>query len=99
MLLQAIPNIINAVMITSAFSSSNQALLAGTRVLYGLAIKRQAPSVLLRTNRWGTPYLCVSIFIAFSFLAFMSLSNGALTVFYCKLSCLSNSKHTDQMPT
>ncbi|KAK8853034.1 hypothetical protein IAR55_003735 [Kwoniella newhampshirensis] len=58
------------------------ALLAGTRVLYGIALKGQAPKVFLRTNRWGTPYVCVAIYIAFSFLAFMSLSNGGLTVFY-----------------
>jgi amino acid transporter len=31
--IKAIPSIVNAVVITSAFSSSNQALLAGTRVL------------------------------------------------------------------
>lgn len=78
----AIPSIVNAVVITSAFSSSNQALLAGTRVLYGLAIKRQAPSVFLRTTRWGVPYVAVGLFVLASFLAFMSLSSGALTVFY-----------------
>lgn len=38
----AVPSAINAVVITSAWSSSNQALLSGTRVLYGLALKRQA---------------------------------------------------------
>lgn len=80
--ISAIPSIVNAVVITSAFSSSNQALLAGTRVLYGLAIKGQAPKVFLRTTRWGAPYVCVLLQTAFMFLAFMSLSSGALTVFY-----------------
>jgi amino acid transporter len=80
--IKAIPSIVNAVVITSAFSSSNQALLAGTRVLYGLAVKRQAPAIFLKTNRWGVPYYCVGTFTAFMFLAFMSMSEGALTVFY-----------------
>ncbi|OCF45069.1 hypothetical protein I317_01120 [Kwoniella heveanensis CBS 569] len=80
--IKAIPSIVNGVVITSAFSSSNQALLAGTRVLYGLAIKNQAPRFFLKTNRYGTPYNCVAIFVLFSFLAFMSLSENALTVFY-----------------
>jgi amino acid transporter len=80
--IKAIPSIVNAVVITSAFSSSNQALLAGTRVLYALALKRQAPSVFLRTNRWGIPYVCVLLSTAFMFLSFMSLSESALTVFY-----------------
>ncbi|CAJ2510481.1 Uu.00g132900.m01.CDS01 [Anthostomella pinea] len=77
-----IPTIVNAVVITSAWSASNQSLLAGTRVLYGLALKGQAPKIFLRTTSWGTPYMCVLLFAAFMFLSFMSLSNEALTVFW-----------------
>ena len=80
--IKAIPSIVNAVVITSAWSSSNQALLAGTRVLYALAIKRQAPWFFLWTNRWGVPYMCVLTYFLFSFLSFMTLSSGAMTVFY-----------------
>ncbi|TXT06185.1 hypothetical protein VHUM_03658 [Vanrija humicola] len=80
--IKAIPSIVNAVVITSAWSAGNQALLAGSRVLYGLAVKRHAPSIFLRTTSWGVPYVAVSTFILFSFLAFMSLSSDALTVFY-----------------
>lgn len=78
----AIPSVVNAVVITSAWSASNQSLLAGTRVLYGLALKRQAPRIFLRTTSWGTPYVCVLFFTAFMFLSFMSLSSGAMTVFW-----------------
>ena len=78
----AVGSVINAIVITSAWSSSNQALLAGTRVLYGLALKRQAPRFFLRTTSWGIPIYCVLFFTAFMFLSFMSLSSGALTVFY-----------------
>jgi amino acid transporter len=78
----AIPSIVNAVVITSAWSASNQSLLAGTRVLYGLALKGQAPRVFLRTTSWGTPYVCVAFFGAFMLLSFLSLSEGALTVFW-----------------
>ncbi|KAK4687350.1 hypothetical protein P7C73_g2767, partial [Tremellales sp. Uapishka_1] len=80
--IKAIPSIVNAIVITSAWSSSNQSLLSGTRALYGLALRGQAPKLFLRTTKWGTPYMCVAIQTAFMFLAFMSLSNGALTVFY-----------------
>lgn len=78
----AIPSVVNAVVITSAWSASNQSLLAGTRVLYGLAVKRQAPQIFLRTTSWGVPYMCVLLYTAFMFLSFMSLSNGAMTVFW-----------------
>ncbi|CAD0081643.1 unnamed protein product, partial [Aureobasidium vineae] len=80
--IKAIPSIVNAVVITSAWSSSNQALLAGTRVLYSLALKKQAPAIFLRTTAWGVPYMCVLLQTLFMFLAFMSLSSGALTVFW-----------------
>jgi len=80
--IKAIPSVVNAVVITSAWSSSNQALLAGTRVLYGLAIKGQAPAIFLRTTPWGVPYVCVCFNTFFMFLAFMSLSNSAMTVFW-----------------
>ncbi|KAI1780330.1 proline-specific permease [Hypoxylon cercidicola] len=78
----AIPSVVNAVVITSAWSASNQALLAGTRVLFGLALKGQAPRVFLRTTSWGTPYACVLLYTACMFLSFMSLGPGALTVFW-----------------
>ncbi|EST07115.1 Amino acid permease/ SLC12A domain protein [Kalmanozyma brasiliensis GHG001] len=78
----AVGSVINAIVITSAWSSSNQALLSGTRVLYALALKRQAPRFFLRTTSWGIPIYCVLFFTAFMFLSFMTLSSGALTVFY-----------------
>jgi amino acid transporter len=80
--IKAIPSVVNAVVITSAWSSSNQALLSGTRVLYGLAIKRQAPKIFLRTTSWGVPYVCVLFNTCFMFLAFMALSSNAMTVFW-----------------
>ncbi|KAK8087206.1 hypothetical protein PG994_002180 [Apiospora phragmitis] len=80
--IRAIPFVVNAVVITSAWSASNQSLLSGTRVLYGLALKNQAPKVFLRTTSWGTPYVCVGLFSFFMLLSFMSLSNGALAVFW-----------------
>lgn len=78
----AIPSIVNAVVITSAWSSSNQSLLAGSRALYGLALKGQAPRVFLRTTSWGTPYMCILLFGGFMLLSFLSLSKSALTVFW-----------------
>ncbi|KAF4628218.1 hypothetical protein G7Y89_g9930 [Cudoniella acicularis] len=80
--INAVPSIINAIVLTSAWSASNQSLLAGTRILYGLALKKQAPQVFLRTTKYGIPYVCVILQTLVATLAYMSLSNGALTVFY-----------------
>ena len=80
--IKIVPSIINAVVLTSAWSSSNQALLAGTRILFGLALKKQAPSIFLRTTPWGIPYMCVYLQTAVACLAYMTVSSGALKVFY-----------------
>jgi amino acid transporter len=57
--IRAISSIINAVVLTSAWSASNQSILGGTRTLYGLALKGHAPRFFLWTTRWGVPYMCV----------------------------------------
>ncbi|OJJ37881.1 hypothetical protein ASPWEDRAFT_39605 [Aspergillus wentii DTO 134E9] len=80
--IKVVPSIINAVVLTSAFSAGNQSILAGTRTLYGLAIRGQAPKIFLRTTAGGVPYMCVALQICFSGLAYLSVSNTALTVFY-----------------
>ncbi|KAE8154671.1 amino acid permease/ SLC12A domain-containing protein [Aspergillus avenaceus] len=79
--IKAVPSLINAVCLTAAWSASNQSILAGTRTLYGLALKGHAPKIFLRTTKWGVPYMCAALQIAFSFLAYMCVSNSAYTVF------------------
>jgi amino acid permease len=70
--IKVVPSIINAVVLTSAWSASNQAILAGTRILFGLAINKQAPAIFLRTTRWGIPYMCVLVQTAVTSLALVS---------------------------
>lgn len=80
--IKAIPSIVNAVCLTSAWSASNQGILTGTRTLYGLAVRGHAPSIFLRTSGWGVPYMCVLLQVFFSLLAYMCVSKSALTVFF-----------------
>jgi amino acid transporter len=87
--IKAVPSIINAVVLTSAWSASNQSILTGTRILYGLALKNQAPKIFLRTTKYGIPYMAVLLQTLFMAFAYMSCSNGALTVFYWFLDLTS----------
>ncbi|OJJ45139.1 hypothetical protein ASPZODRAFT_18048 [Penicilliopsis zonata CBS 506.65] len=80
--IKVVPSIINAVVLSSAFSSSNQSILAGTRTLYGLALKGHAPRVFLQTTRQGVPWVCALLQIAVCGLAYLTCSNSALNVFY-----------------
>lgn len=83
-----LPSIINAALLTSAWSAACADLFASSRALYGLASRGQAPKILLKTRKDGLPWVCVSVGAAFSLLSFMSASKGkAGTVFgYCKFA-------------
>ncbi|KAJ5107864.1 amino acid permease [Penicillium angulare] len=76
-----VPHIINAIVLTSAWSSGNSTLLSGSRILYGLAREGLAPQFLARTSRWGVPYMGVLAIGVWMALAYMSLSATASTVF------------------
>ncbi|KAI5288444.1 hypothetical protein KEM54_005202 [Ascosphaera aggregata] len=80
--IKALPSIVNAVVLTSAWSSSNQAILSGTRTLYGLALRDHAPKIFLKTTSWGIPWMCVLLQSLISLLGYMCVSHGALTVFF-----------------
>ncbi|KAJ5232541.1 hypothetical protein N7468_005497 [Penicillium chermesinum] len=79
--IKAVPSIINAVIITSAWSSGNSNLLGGTRTLVGLAVNGRAPQIFTRRNRFSSPWIAVSLYGLFMCLAYMSLSSSASTVF------------------
>ncbi|GAA5902685.1 uncharacterized protein JCM6883_007207 [Sporobolomyces salmoneus] len=80
--IKVLPSIINAALLTSAWSAASSDLYTSSRALYGLAINGQAPAFLKKTNRWGLPVYCVAVGVAFSLLSFMSAgSKSAGTVF------------------
>ncbi|WWC92104.1 uncharacterized protein L201_007058 [Kwoniella dendrophila CBS 6074] len=78
---KVLPSIINAVVITSAWSSGNHGMLVGSRSLYALALDNKAPKIFKRVSRYGIPYVAVLFQGSFQLLAFMSLNSGAATVF------------------
>ncbi|KAH0600972.1 hypothetical protein MHUMG1_01973 [Metarhizium humberi] len=79
--IKAVPSIINAVVVTSAWSAANSAMLVGTRTLYGLALEGHAPSFFKRTNRFGTPWLSVAAVGSLMVLGYLTLSSAASVVF------------------
>ncbi|KAL7925851.1 amino acid permease/ SLC12A domain-containing protein [Trichoderma austrokoningii] len=74
-------HIINAVILTSAWSAGNSFLYSASRVLYSMAIGGQAPKVFALTNRLGVPYVAVLFTWVFTLLAFLNVSNSGATVF------------------
>ncbi|KAH6961749.1 amino acid permease/ SLC12A domain-containing protein [Ilyonectria sp. MPI-CAGE-AT-0026] len=79
--IKVIPHVINAIVITSAWSCGNMGMMSYVRYLFGLAKTGHAPKVFLRLNRFGIPWVSVSLFTAFMALGYLTSSNGAATVF------------------
>ncbi|KAH1985696.1 hypothetical protein KXW60_003215 [Aspergillus fumigatus] len=79
--IQAVPSIINAAVLTSAWSAGNSNMLGGSRILFGLAMHGHAPKLFTRVNRFGAPYVAVTLIGVFMGLGYMTLSDSASTVF------------------
>ncbi|KAK6453722.1 uncharacterized protein RJT20DRAFT_100808 [Scheffersomyces xylosifermentans] len=79
--IKVLPHIINAIVLTSAFSAANLSLVQGSRYLFALAAKKHAPAVFLKTNKRGLPYWGLIFSAAFIPLSYMSCSSSSSTVF------------------
>ncbi|KAJ9645445.1 hypothetical protein H2204_001024 [Knufia peltigerae] len=77
----ALPSIINAVILSSAWSAGNSFFYASTRVLYSTALDHRAPAF-LRFERFGVPYACVAATSLLSLLVYLNVSSRSSDVFF-----------------
>ncbi|KAJ3574029.1 hypothetical protein NP233_g2055 [Leucocoprinus birnbaumii] len=78
---EVFPHIINACVFSSAFSAGNTGLFGASRVLYGLALRGQAPKFFTKCTKRGLPLPAVLFCSGITLLAFMTVSKGGETVF------------------
>ncbi|EIN13541.1 amino acid permease [Punctularia strigosozonata HHB-11173 SS5] len=79
--ISGLPSVINAALLTSAWSAASSDLYTSSRALYGLALAGNAPRIFLKTTKRGLPWLALVTCALFTTLAFMSVNSGAGTVF------------------
>lgn len=75
-----LPDIVNAVILTAAFSAGNSYMYCASRSLYGLALEGKAPKFFTKCNKAGVPIYCVGLVLLFALLSFLQLSNSAAVV-------------------
>uniref|UniRef100_A0A8H8CI17 Amino acid permease/ SLC12A domain-containing protein n=1 Tax=Psilocybe cubensis TaxID=181762 RepID=A0A8H8CI17_PSICU len=78
--IKGIPSVMNAIILTSAFSSGNACTFLASRTIHGLALDGHAPSFLLSLNRFGAPYWAVAVSVIWGAIAYTGLNNGASQV-------------------
>ncbi|RMZ04987.1 hypothetical protein D0860_06140 [Hortaea werneckii] len=74
-------HIINAAILTSAWSAGNAFLYSGSRVLYSMALNKQAPKFFSSTSKKGVPWAAVMATWLFGCLGFLNVSNSGAQVF------------------
>ncbi|EUC50857.1 hypothetical protein COCMIDRAFT_21578 [Bipolaris oryzae ATCC 44560] len=74
-------HVVNAAVLTSAWSAGNAFLFSGSRVLYGMALNGEAPKIFGRTSKKGVPYVAVLATWAIGLLAYLNVSNAGAQVF------------------
>ncbi|KAI5478989.1 hypothetical protein MNV49_004393 [Pseudohyphozyma bogoriensis] len=72
----ALGSIVNACILTSAWSAGSSYTYVGARIIYAMALDKQAPKIFGKTNRWGVPVYAVLASFAFGPLAYLSLGSG-----------------------
>lgn len=77
--IDVLPHIVNAVVLTSAFSAGNSYTYCSSRALYALAQRKFAPKFFTYCTKNGVPIYCVIVAICFSMLSLMQLSEGSKT--------------------
>ena len=78
--IRVLPDIVNALILTAAFSAGNSYVYCASRSLYGLALEGKAPKLFTRCTRNGVPVYCVLLVLLIALLSFLQVSNGASVV-------------------
>ncbi|KAK1821199.1 hypothetical protein LTR12_004425 [Friedmanniomyces endolithicus] len=79
--IHGLSHIINAAILTSAWSAGNAFLYSGSRTLYSLSLSHQAPRIFSRTTSHGVPYVAVLAAWLVACLAYLNVANSGAKVF------------------
>ncbi|KAI2631468.1 proline-specific permease [Hypomontagnella submonticulosa] len=79
--IRGLDHVINAAVLTSAWSAANAFCYSGSRVLYSMAVNGQAPRIFARTTKRGVPWVAVLFTLLIGCLAFLNVSNSGAQVF------------------
>lgn len=87
--IKILPDIVNALVLSAAFSAGSSYVYCASRSLFGLALEGKAPKIFTRCTRTGVPIYCVALVLVISLLSFLQVSNGSAKVLKWFVSLVS----------
>ncbi|QLQ78836.1 hypothetical protein HG537_0B01840 [Torulaspora globosa] len=78
--IKVLPDIVNAALITAAFSSGNAYTYCSSRTLYGMALDGYAPSIFARCNKFGVPIYAVAVSLLWGLISLLQLNENSAVV-------------------
>ena len=79
--IKVLNHIVNAAILTSAYSCGNSQFFSATRTLHSMAVRGEVPRIFGRTNRYGVPVYSVIITALISLVSYLNVSNSSAVVF------------------
>ncbi|KAJ4354469.1 uncharacterized protein N0V89_006206 [Didymosphaeria variabile] len=92
--IEALPSIVNAGILTSAWSAGNAYLYMSSRALYSLAVAGNAPKIFAKCTGYGLPIYAVIAASCFAPLAYLNVASAAGEVFNWFISLTNTAGYT-----
>ncbi|KAL4966304.1 amino acid permease/ SLC12A domain-containing protein [Aspergillus stella-maris] len=90
--IKVLPHIVNATVLTAAFSAGNSYVYCASRSLYGLALEGKAPKFFAICTKKGVPIFCVALVLLIALVSFLQLSSSTAVVLNWLVSLVTASQ-------
>ncbi|GAV53446.1 hypothetical protein ZYGR_0AI07300 [Zygosaccharomyces rouxii] len=90
--IHVLPDIVNAALITAAFSSGNAYTYCSSRTLYGMALDGYAPKIFARCTPQGTPVFAMAVSMCWGLLSLLQLNDNSAVVLNWLINLITTSQ-------
>ncbi|KAL2832779.1 amino acid permease/ SLC12A domain-containing protein [Aspergillus pseudoustus] len=78
--IRGVPDLVNALIMTSVLSAGNNVIFSAARTLHGMALDGKAPRFFAKCNKYGLPYYSVIAALCFCLLSLLQIGESSATV-------------------
>ncbi|OJJ56712.1 hypothetical protein ASPSYDRAFT_1152454 [Aspergillus sydowii CBS 593.65] len=78
--IKGVPDLVNALIMTSVLSAGNNVIFSAARTLHGMALDGKAPSFFAKCNKYGLPYYSIITALCFCLLSLLQMGQSSSTV-------------------